>query len=140
MQAPLLAYNHFVEALFVLNDCRAGLCACAAVGGSAHDGPPAASQADAGGEALSQVVGAPGGPGSLAGPSPQAREKRDAIYKCAARAKQVPVHDIACRATLHAQSLMRQTCLARAPRATERKGAHARCSGCYKRALQRAER
>ena len=25
MQAPLLAYNHFVEALFVLNDCRAGL-------------------------------------------------------------------------------------------------------------------
>ena len=25
MQAPLLAYNYFVEAVFVLNDCRDGL-------------------------------------------------------------------------------------------------------------------
>lgn len=90
----------------MLNDCRAGLRACAAAGGSGHDGPPAASQADAGGEALSQVVGAPGGPDSLAGSSPQARTKRDAIYKCAARAAHLPVHGVACRASSHAQGLM----------------------------------
>ena len=90
----------------MLNDCRAGLRACAAAGGAAHDGTISASQADAGGEALSQVVGAPGGPGSLAGPSAQARAKRDAIYKCAARATRLPVHGVACRASSHAQGLM----------------------------------
>ncbi len=44
---------------------------------------PGVAQADAGQETLSQVVGAPGGPGSLGGPAPQARAKRDAIYQCA---------------------------------------------------------
>ena len=110
-QAPLLVYNHFVEALFVLNDCRAGLRACAAEGGTGQDGPPAASQADASGEALSQVVGVPGGPGSLGGPSPQARAKRDAIYKCAAwharltclTPAPLPVHGVACSVTARAQ-------------------------------------
>lgn len=81
VQAPLLAYNHFVEALFVLNDCRAGLQQTCAAWGPSQGGPESLSQGDAGAETLSQVVGAPGGPGSLAGPSPQARGKRDAVYR-----------------------------------------------------------
>lgn len=39
LQAPLLAYNHFVEALFTLNGCSEGLAASAA-GPSAGSSPP----------------------------------------------------------------------------------------------------
>ena len=45
-QAPLLAYNHFVEALFVLNGCQAGLHA-GRIGGGGTQGGGASSQADA---------------------------------------------------------------------------------------------
>lgn len=67
MQAPLLAYNHFVEAVFVLNECRAGLHA---------SGPPE--------EPLSQTVGSGAearGAFSLTGQA--SRAKRDTIYRCA---------------------------------------------------------
>ena len=40
-QAPLLAYNHFVEALFALNECRAGLHAAASSGDAALSAAPA---------------------------------------------------------------------------------------------------
>jgi condensin-2 complex subunit D3 len=62
LQAPLLAYNHFVEALFALNECRAALHASS-------------------GEASSSVA-APALPGafSLAGAGAAMRAKRDTIY------------------------------------------------------------
>ena len=69
MQAPLLAYNHFVESLFVLNDCRAGLYG----GGSAA--------------MLSDMDGADAADSNLAqlkGNSASARHKRDVIYRCPA--------------------------------------------------------
>ncbi|KAK9842050.1 hypothetical protein WJX81_006195 [Elliptochloris bilobata] len=104
-KAPLLAYNHFVEALFVLNDCRAGLRAwTAAGGGDSQEGPPGASQAEAGAETLSQVVGAPGCPGSLGGPSLQARAKRDAIYR-ALLVRMAPEHKFATSARLCSEVL-----------------------------------
>ena len=59
-QAPLLAYNHFVEAIFVLNECRAGMHA-AGPSDDAH-------------------LHAPGVPGSLSLAGPAARGKRDTIY------------------------------------------------------------
>ncbi len=59
MQAPLLAYNHFVEALFVLNDCREGV----------HGGASVALT-DGGAEAR-----------HLKGSAPAMRAKRDAIYR-----------------------------------------------------------
>ena len=62
-QAPLLAYNHFVEAVFALNECRASLHAAGPFD-DAH---------------LHVAPGANGGP-SLAGPA--ARAKRDTIYTC----------------------------------------------------------
>jgi hypothetical protein len=55
-KAPLLAYNHFVEALFVLNGCTAGLHGArlganlAGAGGSTS-GHPAGGAADGGGDA-----------------------------------------------------------------------------------------
>ena len=65
-QAPLLAYNHFVEALFVLNDCQAGL----------HAGGAAAA-------ALANDVAASSRDAfCLKGSSPRTRGQRDAIYKC----------------------------------------------------------
>ena len=60
-KAPLLAYNHFVEALFLLNDCHEG------VGGG---GDPGAAMMEAGGEAF-----------HLRGAAPAMRAKRDAIYR-----------------------------------------------------------
>ena len=69
LQAPLLAYNHFVEALFVLNDCRAGL----------HGGGSVAL--------ISDTDSAQAGESNLAqlqGSSPSARAKREAIYRSAA--------------------------------------------------------
>ena len=68
MQAPLLAYNHFVEALFVLNDCREGL----------HGGGSAAAMADMG-DAFSHSQ--LGGGRRLQGSCPQLRAKRDTIYR-----------------------------------------------------------
>lgn len=68
VQAPLLAYNHFVEALFVLNDCREGL----------HGGGSAAAMADVG-DAFSHSQ--LGGGHQLQGSCPQLRAKRDTIYR-----------------------------------------------------------
>ena len=68
MQAPLLAYNHFVEALFILNDCREGL----------HGGGSAAAMADVG-DAFSHSH--LGGGHQLRGSCPQLRAKRDTIYR-----------------------------------------------------------
>jgi hypothetical protein len=66
LQAPLLAYNHFVEAVFVLNECRSGL--------------QSEGLAD---EPLSQLTGSADSRAvcSLAGPSPTSRAKRDTIYR-----------------------------------------------------------
>ena len=68
-QAPLLAYNHFVEAVLVLNECptrlRAGVCEAAS------------------GELAQALLNDPSAPG-LAGPSAKARGKRDVIYRYAA--------------------------------------------------------
>lgn len=66
-KAPLLAYNHFVEALFVLNDCREGI----------HGGVGP-------GSALGEAPGGGGGGGGvfhLKGCSPTMRAKRYAIYR-----------------------------------------------------------
>ena len=69
MQAPLLAYNHFVESLFVLNDCRAGL----------HGGGSAAMLSDMDGADACDTTLA-----QLKGKSASARLKREAIYRCSA--------------------------------------------------------
>lgn len=64
---PNLAYNHFVEALFVLNDCQVGL-----AGGAAA----AAAMADLPGAAAAERE-----PFCLKGADPIMRSKRDAIYQ-----------------------------------------------------------
>jgi condensin-2 complex subunit D3 len=64
---PNLAYNHFVEALFVLNDCQVGL-----AGGAAA----AAAMAD-----LSGAAAAERGAFCLKGADPVMRSKRDEIYQ-----------------------------------------------------------
>jgi len=66
VQAPLLAYNHFVEALFVLNDCRAGL----------HGGGSAALITD-----THMADATEGSLAQLKGSAPSARAKREAIYR-----------------------------------------------------------
>ena len=78
MQAPLLAYNHFVEALFVLNDCREGV----------HGGAGVALS-DGGADVR-----------HLRGSSSAMRAKRDAIYRrdgfvlfCATTSNDELVHD-----------------------------------------------
>ncbi len=68
LQAPLLAYNHFVEALFVLNDCRAGL----------HGGGSAALISD-----TDMADATEGNLAQLKGSAPSARAKREAIYRSA---------------------------------------------------------
>ncbi len=75
-QAPLLAYNHFVEAVFVLNECRAGLQASGPL-----EEPP------------SQALGSEEAAGafSLAGPS--SRGKRDTIYRWVAPRAACLTHD-----------------------------------------------
>ena len=65
-KAPLLAYNHFVESLFVLNGCAAGLYA-ARVGASLAGAPAAGAGGGAGGEggeggAPAQFTSAAAGP------------------------------------------------------------------------------
>ena len=62
-KAPLLAYNHFVEALFVLNDCHEG------IHGGAGSGAPLGEAATGGGTF------------HLKGASPTMRAKRYAIYR-----------------------------------------------------------
>lgn len=68
LQAPLLAYNHFVEAVFVLNECRPGLAA------SGSEGDPIS---------LTQVGGPPASQGAcrLTGADEATRAKRDTIYR-----------------------------------------------------------
>ncbi len=43
-QAPLLAYNHFVEAVFVLNDSRPGLQAAATAYGDSQVSVPGSAE------------------------------------------------------------------------------------------------
>lgn len=69
MQAPLLAYNHFVESMFVLNGCRDGLLGLS--------GNAMASQ----GDALASQSGSLGQDFGLKGSSAQLREKRVTIYR-----------------------------------------------------------
>ena len=66
MQAPLLAYNYFVEVLFVLNKCRAGL----------HGGGSAALISD-----TDMADATEGSLAQLQGSAPSARAKREAIYR-----------------------------------------------------------
>jgi hypothetical protein len=73
VQAPLLAYNSFVEVVFSLNRCREGLAATALQSQGPKD---AGGLADMSAEDLAPT----------AGPSPAARAKRDVIYTCAAAA------------------------------------------------------
>jgi len=70
MQAPLLAYNHFVEAVFVLNECRPGLQA------SASDNDPIS---------LTQMTAGQVAEGAcrLTGSEEATRAKRDTIYRSA---------------------------------------------------------
>jgi hypothetical protein len=70
LQAPLLAYNHFVEAVFVLNEYRPGLQTAAA-----EEDPLS----------LTQVMAAPVAAGAcrLTGPEEATRAKRDTIYRWA---------------------------------------------------------
>ena len=70
MQAPLLAYTHFLEALFVLNGCRAGL------GHALHAG--AAGDAEDACSLLSSAAMARCCP---SGPDRHQRQKRAAIYE-----------------------------------------------------------
>ncbi|EIE24970.1 hypothetical protein COCSUDRAFT_83663 [Coccomyxa subellipsoidea C-169] len=83
-KAPLLAYNHFVEALFVLNECRAGL----------HAPEEPLSQAVGGADARSAF--------SLAGQS--GRAKRDTIYRALLR-RMAPEHKFASAARLCSEVL-----------------------------------
>ena len=68
LQAPLLAYNHFVEAVFVLNECRPRLAA------SGSEGDPVS---------LTQIAGPPASQGAcrLTGADKDTRAKRDTIYR-----------------------------------------------------------
>ncbi|GFR51612.1 hypothetical protein Agub_g14038 [Astrephomene gubernaculifera] len=68
-KAPMLAYNHFIESLFVLNDCSAGVHASRAGGGSSELAAELALHS-----ALE------GGGFHLKGATPVMRAKRDIIY------------------------------------------------------------
>ena len=70
-QAPLLAYTHFVEALFVMNGCRAGLA------GSAAGAVAAAEGADA----LSLLSAPDSGNARMRGATSAARGHRETIYR-----------------------------------------------------------
>lgn len=76
LQAPLLAYNHFVETVCVLNDCQEGL-----HGGGLSMG--SMSQSQAGLLSQSSQSGSTAmllGQCNLRGSSEELRSKRDAIY------------------------------------------------------------
>ncbi|KAG2488406.1 hypothetical protein HYH03_013090 [Edaphochlamys debaryana] len=95
-KAPMLAYNHFIEALFVLNDCSAGVNARSR--GGAGGGDLAAELALAG------AGGAEGGAFHLKGSTPIMRAKRDIIYTALLR-RMSPEHRFAASAKLVAEIL-----------------------------------
>ncbi|KAJ9526810.1 hypothetical protein QJQ45_017448, partial [Haematococcus lacustris] len=95
-KAPLLAYNHFVEAIFVLNGCQAGLYAGRIGGGGGPGGGPAsASQAS---DALAAAAD-PTGAFSLKGESSEMRAQRDVVYHTLLR-RMSPEHKFATQAKL----------------------------------------
>ena len=67
LQAPLLAYTHFLEALFVLNGCRAGL------GHALHAGDAEEPSSLLNSAAMARCC--------PSGPSTHSRQKRAAIYE-----------------------------------------------------------
>ncbi len=79
VQAPLLAYNHFVETVFVLNDCQEGLHGggISSMGMSQSQNGLSSQGSQAGGAAMLL------GQCSLKGTTDGIRAKRDAIYTCA---------------------------------------------------------
>ncbi len=88
-KAPMLAYNHFVEALFVLNDC--------------HAASRAGRTLATGGGASSDVAAGVVAPGSaalhLAGSSPAMRAKRDVVYHTLLK-RMAPDHKFSTQAKL----------------------------------------
>ncbi|GLC77673.1 hypothetical protein PLESTF_001971200 [Pleodorina starrii] len=93
-KAPMLAYNHFIESLFVLNDCSAGLHASRSGGGSSE----LASE-------LTFHAAFEGGRGfHLKGSTPIMRAKRDIIYTALLR-RMSPEHRFAAFARLTAEVL-----------------------------------
>lgn len=65
LQAPLLAYNHFVETIFVLNNLQAR--------------PPGLSQQHSSAETIEATPSQEDS--GIADSSPNCREKRDSIYR-----------------------------------------------------------
>ncbi|KAG2425453.1 hypothetical protein HXX76_013663 [Chlamydomonas incerta] len=95
-KAPLLAYNHFIESLFVLNDCTSGVHASSRGAGGA--GSELAAE-------LALHSAAEGGGGfHLKGASPIMRAKRDIIYTTLLR-RMSPEHRFAAAAKLVAEVL-----------------------------------
>jgi hypothetical protein len=91
---PNLAYNHFVESLFVLNDCTVGLARLgAASAGLPHDTEMTQSTSP------SFSIGADSGCFSLRGADEFSRNKRDAIYRALLR-HMAPEHKFATTARL----------------------------------------
>ncbi|KAF5842057.1 non-SMC mitotic condensation complex subunit 1-domain-containing protein [Dunaliella salina] len=101
VKAPLLAYNHFVEALFMLNGCQAGLHAGriggGGGGGSSQPQPSQQQQQQPGVEAGSDLY-------SLKGSTPGIRAQRDTIYFTLLR-RMSPEHKFATQAKLVAEVL-----------------------------------
>ncbi|GIL49185.1 hypothetical protein Vafri_5652 [Volvox africanus] len=93
-KAPLLAYNHFLESLFVLNACSAGLRASRSSGGaSAELASELAFHSSHGGSAF-----------HLKGSDPITRAKRDIIYTALLR-RMSPEHRFSAFARLTAEVL-----------------------------------
>ncbi|KAJ9527704.1 hypothetical protein QJQ45_025978, partial [Haematococcus lacustris] len=95
-KAPLLAYNHFVEAIFVLNGCQAGLYA-GRIGGGGGPGGGSASASQAA-DALAAAAD-PTGAFSLKGESSEMRAQRDVVYHTLLR-RMSPEHKFATQAKL----------------------------------------
>ncbi|GFH23396.1 Cnd1 domain-containing protein, partial [Haematococcus lacustris] len=108
-KAPLLAYNHFVEAIFVLNGCQAGLYAGRIGGGGGPGGGPASASQAA--DALAAAAD-PTGAFSLKGESSEMRRlavvlrraQRDVVYHTLLR-RMSPEHKFATQAKLVAEVL-----------------------------------
>ncbi|KAG2440678.1 hypothetical protein HYH02_010257 [Chlamydomonas schloesseri] len=96
-KAPLLAYNHFIESLFVLNDCTSGVHASSRGGGGS--GSELAAEL-----ALHSAMEGGGGGFHLKGSSPIMRAKRDIIYTSLLR-RMSPEHRFAASAKLVAEVL-----------------------------------
>ena len=84
-KAPMLAYNHFVESLFVLNDCQA----------ASRAGRTLAP----GGGGGSELMSISGGAMHLAGASPAMRAKRDVVYHTLLK-RMAPEHKFSTQAKL----------------------------------------